>query len=299
MEIVINKLYLIFLDAGKMLVSLGPYLIGGVIIGELIKLTDWEKAIRLIFTSSPVLSIIVATIIGILSPLCTYGTVPIVVQLLSSGVPPAPLVTFLSVSSLMNPQLFIITWGGLGAEIALVRLLSVLVFGILFGLIVRLVPAGFILNPTVSGGRSFPGRGAAGQKKPFRVRDFLTSVWKNLQFVGFYVLIGIMAGSVIKYTVPASLIFSLFKPGEFYGIFVASILSVPLYACGGGTIPLIRALIDQGMSKASALAFLFVGPATRITPLMALASTIRPIFLFIYVTVIILYALLFGLVYPA
>jgi uncharacterized membrane protein YraQ (UPF0718 family) len=198
----------------------------------------------------------------------------------------------------MNPQLFVITLGGLGLEIALARLLSVFLFGIIFGLIIRIIPPSFIINRSITPQSFGKNTHQKNEKKPFDIKTFLTSVWNNLQFVGFYFLIGITLGSVIKYVVPASWIFSLFKPGEFYGIFIASILSVPLYACGGGTIPLIRTLIGQGMSKASALAFLFVGPATRITPLMALASTIRPLFLLIYVAVIILYALLFGFVYP-
>jgi uncharacterized membrane protein YraQ (UPF0718 family) len=297
-EIIIHRLYLIFYDAGKMLIDLGPYFIGGVIIGELLKLTNWEKIISLMFTKSPILSIFIATIIGIVSPLCTYGTVPLVVQLLKAGIPPAPLITFLSVSSLMNPQLFVITLGGLGMEIALARLLSVLLFGILFGLIIRMIPPVFIINRSISPLITKKNSPQSREKTPFSMKTFLKAVWKNLQFVGFYFLIGITAGSVIKYVVPAGLIFSLFKPGEFYGIFIASILSVPLYACGGGTIPLIRSLIGQGMSKASALAYLFVGPATRITPLIALASTIRPLFLLLYVVIIILYSLLFGIVYP-
>jgi uncharacterized membrane protein YraQ (UPF0718 family) len=78
---------------------------------------------------------------------------------------------------------------------------------------------------------------------------------------------------------------------------LAALLGVPLYACGGGVIPLIRALIEQGMAPAAALAFLIAGPATRVPPLMALATILRPAVVVSYVILLIAYSVLAGLVF--
>ena len=51
---------------------------------------------------------------------------------------------------------------------------------------------------------------------------------------------------------------------------MAATIGVPLYACGGGTIPLIREWLAMGMSMGSASAFMITGPATKITNLGAL-----------------------------
>ncbi|MBN2535659.1 MAG: permease [Spirochaetales bacterium] len=293
-----HSFYIVFLTSGRTLLELSPYLIAGILISEILKRYKWEKLVSGINNIPSFIAIPAATILGILSPLCTYGTVPIVIQLLAEGVAPAVLITFLAVSSLMNPQLFILTWGGLGAEIAIARLASVFLFGIFLGLILLFIPRALILKKELS-----PGQGKDGnlikKKHPHPgVKGFFKDFWNNIQYVGFYFLIGIILGAAVEHFVPAQYIVTLFKPGQFLSLFIASALSVPLYACGGGTIPFIRSLLHQGMSKASALAFLFVGPATRITPLMALASVLRPIFLVCYVIVLILYALLFGLIYP-
>jgi uncharacterized membrane protein YraQ (UPF0718 family) len=295
---IINTFYDIFLASGRALFELGLYLIAGVFLSEILKRYKWEKIVSGINKMSAFISIPAATILGILSPLCTYGTVPIVIQLLADGVAPAALITFLAVSSLMNPQLFIITWGGLGAEIALARLASVFLFGILLGIILRIIPSSFILKKEIAHGSHKDRHRRKKNHIHPGLKGFLKDFWNNLQYVGFYFLIGIILGAAIEHLVPGRYIIALFKPGQFLSIFIASALSVPLYACGGGAIPFIRSLINQGMSKASALAFLFVGPATRITPLMALASALRPIFLVCYVITLILYALLFGVVYP-
>jgi uncharacterized protein len=321
---IINNIYIIFLTSGRTLLELGPYLIAGILLSELLKRYKWEKIVAGINKIPSFIAVPGATILGILSPLCTYGTVPLVIQFLAEGISPAALITFLAVSSLMNPQLFIITWGGLGPEIALARLASVFIFGILLGIVLIFIPSSFILKKEITPGENednHPGKTKNIQKGNKQhhgkkdqhskkdhtgkkhhthpgIKGFLKDFWNNLQYVGFYFLLGIILGAAVEHLVPAKYIIALFKPGQFLSIFIASALSVPLYACGGGVIPFIRSLIHQGMSKAAALAFLFVGPATRITPLMALASALRPVFLICYVITLILYALLFGIVYP-
>jgi uncharacterized membrane protein YraQ (UPF0718 family) len=75
------------------------------------------------------------------------------------------------------------------------------------------------------------------------------------------------------------------------------LFGLPLYACGGGTIPVVEALLGQGMAKGAALAFLIAGPATRIPPLMALATIVRPVLIVVYVVVLLAYSVVAGLLY--
>ncbi len=51
---------------------------------------------------------------------------------------------------------------------------------------------------------------------------------------------------------------------------MAATIGVPLYACGGGTIPLLQQWLWEGMSMGNAAAFMITGPATKITNLGAL-----------------------------
>lgn len=71
---------------------------------------------------------------------------------------------------------------------------------------------------------------------------------------------------------------------------------VPLYACGGGTIPLLQAWLWDGMSMGSASAFMITGPATKITNLGAVKIVLgmkRFVLYLVYVTV---FSLLSGLI---
>ncbi len=70
--------------------------------------------------------------------------------------------------------------------------------------------------------------------------------------------------------VPADAVTAIFGGNEAFGVLMAATVGVPLYACGGGTIPLLQAWLSDGMSMGSAAAFMITGPATKITNLGAL-----------------------------
>jgi len=283
--------------SGRLVAQLFPYVVAGVLIGEGLKYVRWMRWIDRACRQHRIIATLWATVLGMASPLCTYGTVPIVLQLARSGTPISPLITFLAASSLMNPQLFIVTWRGIGIEMALARATAVLAFGVLLGLVLWRLPTRWILNRRAFEGDETKAADGHVHAKPFEWRSFLRAGWGSFQFVAFYMILGILMGSVIEVFVPGEWILRLFNPGEWFALPLAAILSVPLYACGGGTIPLIRSLLLGGMGKGSALAFFLVGPATRPTPLMALATVLRGPFVIVYVSSLILFSLLVGLIY--
>ena len=77
---------------------------------------------------------------------------------------------------------------------------------------------------------------------------------------------------------------------------MAATIGVPLYACGGGTIPLLIQWLADGMSLASASAFMITGPATKITNLGALKIVLGAKKFLAYITFVILYSLVNGLI---
>jgi hypothetical protein len=208
----------------------------------------------------------------------------------------SPLAVFLTTSAMMNPQLFILTLGGLGQKMAAARVVSVLVFGLLLGLILYRIPAIWVVNPGTSG--DDPGRDEIlnSKNKKFEVKVFIEGLLKSLQFTGFYLVIGIILGAFVEVFIPGYWITFLFNPGSRISILIASLAGVPLYACGGGVIPLVRSFINEGMSMGAALAFLIVGPATRVTPLMSLAAVFRPLFIVLYLLLLLAFSCMAGLV---
>ena len=106
--------------------------------------------------------------------------------------------------------------------------------------------------------------------------------------------IGILIAAFVD-QLPLSLFFGDVDTATPLGILAAALIGIPVYACGGGTIPLIASLMGQGMSLGSALAFLTVGPATRITSLAAIATIFRKRFLAVYVLVLLVFSVAAGM----
>ena len=77
---------------------------------------------------------------------------------------------------------------------------------------------------------------------------------------------------------------------------MAATIGVPLYACGGGTIPLLQQWLWDGMSMGSAAAFTITGPATKITNLGALKIVLGMKWFVLYIVFVILFSLATGFV---
>ena len=77
---------------------------------------------------------------------------------------------------------------------------------------------------------------------------------------------------------------------------MAATIGVPLYACGGGTIPLLQQWIWDGMSVGSAAAFMITGPATKITNLGALKIVLGKWKFVLYLAFIMIFAFVCGLI---
>lgn len=88
----------------------------------------------------------------------------------------------------------------------------------------------------------------------------------------------------------------VFGGNEAWGVLMAATIGVPLYACGGGTIPLLQAWMYDGMSMGSAVAFMLTGPATKITNLGAVKIVLGAKRFVFYLIYIMMFALGIGLI---
>ena len=88
---------------------------------------------------------------------------------------------------------------------------------------------------------------------------------------------------------------ALFGGNEAWGVLMASTIGVPLYVCGGGTIPILQSWLANGMSVGSATAFMITGPATKITNLGALKAVLGIKHFLFYWAYIIVFSCLAGL----
>lgn len=235
------------------------------------------------------LGICISSALGIASPLCMYGTIPIAASFSKSGVRDDWLAAFMMSSILLNPQLILYS-AALGSAVLAVRVVSCFLCGIMAGLCIR----------WFCKGKSFFNFSGFEEPKskdtdPNILLRYIKNLWRNIKTTAPYFLLGLILSAVFQRYVPAEVMTGLFGGNEAWGVLMAATIGVPLYACGGGTIPLLQQWLWEGMSVGSAASFMLTGPATKITNLGALKIVLGAKRLFLYLAFIMLFSLVAGI----
>ena len=236
-----------------------------------------------------VLGLIPASLLGIASPLCMYGTIPLAASVSKSGMRDDWLAAFMMTSILLNPQLIIYS-AALGATALTMRIVSCFLCGIVAGLLVRFC---YTNKPffNFSGFEEPKSR----DTDPNILLRLIKNIGRNIKATGLMFLLGILLSALFQRYVPQNLLVMVFGGNEAWGVLMAATIGVPLYACGGGTIPLIQQWLAEGMSMGSAAAFMITGPATKITNLGALKIVLGVKRFLLYLAFVMLFSFLTGI----
>ncbi len=266
-----------------------PYWVLGMGLGSLISVFAKER-IHALFHSMRgkrlgALGILIASALGIASPLCMYGTIPLAASFSDSGMEDDWLAAFMMSSILLNPQLILYSMA-LGTGALAVRLVSCFLCGTAAGLLVR----GFYRRKPFF---DFTGFSAPDSRDidPNPFLRFLKNLGRNVKATGPMFLLGVALSALFQRYVPSELVAGLFGDNRGFGVLMAATVGVPLYACGGGTIPLLQAWLADGMSMGSAAAFMVTGPATKITNLGAVKIVLGAKRFALYLAFTVLFAL--------
>lgn len=245
-----------------------PYWVLGMVLGSAVSVFLKDRIHNLMRSLGDkklgILGVIPASILGLASPLCMYGTIPIAASFSRSGIQDDWLAAFMMSSVLLNPQLLIYSVA-LGTPALVIRIASCLLCGIVAGLLVRL----FYQNKPFFNFSGFE-EPKSRDTEPNVLLRFLKNLGRNVKATGLYFLFGMVLSALFQRYVPAQAMTALFGGSEAFGVLMAATIGVPLYACGGGTIPLLQQWLWNGMSLGGAAAFMITGPATKITNLGAL-----------------------------
>ncbi|MBQ7065088.1 MAG: permease [Firmicutes bacterium] len=269
------------------------YWIIGMAIGSLVSVFAKDRIHKLFAGMQKkkwgLLGIIPACLLGIASPLCMYGTIPIAASFRKQGMREDWLAAFMMASVLLNPQLIIYS-AALGPAALAVRLITCFLCGICAGILIHV----FFKDREFFNFTGFTERESRDTHPNLLIR-YLLNFWRNVKTTGGYFLLGILLSALFQRYIPQDLMVDLFGGNKAWGVLMAATIGVPLYACGGGTIPLLRSWLSDGMSLGSAAAFMITGPATKITNLGALKICMGWKRFALYILYVLVYSLVSGL----
>lgn len=269
-----------------------PYFLLGILLGSIISVFVKDH-IHGLFRSLGnkklgFLGIIAASILGIASPLCMYGTIPLTASFSKSGIRDDWLAAFMMSSILLNPQLIIYSTA-LGGSALGIRIISCFLCGIAAGVLVRI----FYKNKPFFDFSGFDEPKNRDTDPNIFIR-LLKNIGRNFKATALWFFVGVVLSVLFQRYVPAEFISGLFGKNEGFGVLMAATIGVPLYACGGGTIPLLIQWLADGMSMGSAAAFMITGPATKITNLGAVKIVLGIKRFLLYLAFVMLFSLITG-----
>ena len=270
------------------------YWVIGMAVGSLISVFAKDRIhglfVKMQKTRWGLLGIIPACLLGIASPLCMYGTIPIAASFRKQGMREDWLAAFMMASILLNPQLIIYS-AALGATALTARIITCFLCGCAAGLLVFM----FYRHRDFYNYDGFEER-ASHDTHPNLLIRYLLNLWRNVKATGLYFLIGILLSALFQRYVPQDVMVNVFGGNKAWGVLMAATIGVPLYACGGGTIPLLQEWLSSGMSMGSAAAFMITGPATKITNLGALKIVMGLKRFLLYIAFVMVFSFLSGII---
>ena len=269
--------------------AVGPWWLAGLLAGSLISayLTQdmIDKVYRMRKDSFSLFSATLAAFIGTASPLCMYGTIPVIVALGRKGVPQSTLTAFMMSSILLNPNIFFLTFA-LGTSAAMWRLGLCVFAGVLSG---WLADVFFRRGQVFDLDKFAPGVAPVG-------KTFMSDLKKSFGITAPYFVIGVLLATLFEVLIPREWVNLVLGVNPTFEVLAAVIISVPVYTCDGAVISLLRTWQEMGLSEGSVVAFLLSGAATKIAKLGAIKIVLGMRNFGIYLAFILLFSFVAGCV---
>jgi uncharacterized membrane protein YraQ (UPF0718 family) len=236
-----------------------------------------------------------AVAIGLLSPLCSCGILPVVIPLALTGVPLAPLMALLVTSPIMDPTSFILTWGALGPELAWWKLGGAIFLGLSAGIVTWIFErTGFFsgnlvrLSPVYKEDGTLATAYEIGCANGFLLKTMKVvprdSKWRffldRFRDVGVFVFpvvgLAIVLEALLQVFVPIGWVTALAGTKGVTSIAVATVIGLPMPLHQVPIVPILAGLQAKGLAVGADIAFLMAGPVTSIPSIFALWAIFKP-----------------------
>jgi uncharacterized membrane protein YraQ (UPF0718 family) len=288
MDYLLGNIRAVIFQSALMFRELVPYVLVGAALGAALRCRERVVWLDRFSSLRPGVVTLSAAFLGTVSPLCTMGTVPLLAGLAGRGFPAGAVIAFLAASSMVNPQLLVLTVGTVGVPLALARWAGAVGVGVSAGWLATMAER---KGWRVRAGRFGSTEEGTHRKQP---RGFWHYFLDHLEFVALHLLFGVILAAMVNVFVPARHLVRWLGPESRFAVVMSALVASPFYVCGGGILPPMQVLMEKGRPAGVVLAFFISGPATRIQALAALSAVLSRRALIVYVVLVLTWAVFLG-----
>ena len=219
---------------------------------------------------------IVGALLGTVTPFCSCSSIPIFMGFTSAGLPLGVTFSFLISSPMVDLGSLVLLMSIFGARIAIVYVVMGLMIAVAGGTLIERLHmedqvADFIRNANSSVDIETPSLTV--KERLIYAKDQVVSTFKK---VFPYILIGVGIGALIHNWIPESWIRAVLGGRNPFGVILATILGIPMYADIFGVIPIAEALLYKGALLGTILSFMMAVTTLSLPSLIMLKKAIKP-----------------------
>lgn len=295
-----NMVQNLFLDIWRMTTEMAPYLLLGFLLAGLMHEYIPRKVYANYLGQSNFRSVLLAALFGVPLPLCSCGVLPTAMGLRREGGSRGATVSFLIATPQTGVDSIIATFSLMGLPFTIIRPIAAFLTAIFGGTLVNAFENES--EEEKRGGTNLKGAMEEVGISSAHASNVLRRLPNAIRYgfvemmadIGKWLIMGLIVAGVITAVIPDQW-FSVFKDNSLLSILLVLSISIPMYVCATGSIPIAVALMMKGLTPGAALVLLMAGPACNVASLLVINKVMGRRTLLLYLSAIVGGAILFGL----
>ena len=226
----------------------------------------------------------IAGLLGTVTPFCSCSSIPLFIGFTSAGLPLGVTFSFLISSPMVDLGSLVLLMSIFGWKVAVIYVLLGLVIAVVGGTMIERFHLEGQVEDYIRKGKALnlP-------QEELGIKDRVKYAWEQVlstaRKVAPYVLLGVMVGAFIHNWIPEDLIVRVLGTGNPFGVVLAAIAGLPMYADIFGTIPVAEALLAKGAQLGVVLSFMMGVTTLSLPSIIMLRKAVKPKLLSIFVAI--------------
>ena len=243
-----------------------------------------ERSKRILGRFRGIWANILAALLGTVTPFCSCSSIPLFIGFTSSGLPVGVTFSFLISSPMVDLGSLVLLMSIFGAKVAVIYVIMGLVIAVIGGTIIeKLRMERYVEDFIMSAGNvDLASPELTKRDRLLYAKEQMLGTFKK---VFPYVLIGVGIGAIIHNWIPGEWVALVLGSNNPFGVVLATLVGVPMYADIFGTIPVAEALLAKGAQLGTVLAFMMAVTTLSLPSLVMLRKAVKPKLLALFIAV--------------
>ena len=227
---------------------------------------------------------ILAALLGTVTPFCSCSSIPLFIGFTSAGLPLGVTFSFLISSPMVDLGSLVLLMSIFGWKVAVFYVLLGLVIAVAGGTLIEKLRLENQVEEFIRNGHAIDV-----PQEELHFKDRIRYAWEQVVFTAKkvmpYVLIGVGIGAIIHNWIPQDFIVMVLGDNNPFGVILATLAGVPMYADIFGTIPIAEALLSKGALLGVVLSFMMGVTTLSLPSMIMLRKAVKPKLLGIFITI--------------